>query len=291
MAGYILYNGIWNRRAVPDTVRRLAEAGERERFSLTPLPNTAVWAVYGPWGVEVSPLRAGDTVLCFDKDVRLLCALEQAGVSVYNSAEAVALCDDKAATHRVLSAAGLPMPDTFVAPMTYLRFDETGEAFLRAAEERLSYPLVCKECYGSLGEQVWLIRSPQELRVRAARCGSRPFLLQRYVAASCGRDLRLYVVGGRVAAAMERRSETDFRANIARGGVGTAYTPTDEEAALAVRCCAALGLDFGGVDLLREADGSPLVCEVNSGARLRGITQYTGVDMAAEIVRYVRDRR
>ena len=85
---------------------------------------------------------------------------------------------------------------------------------------------------------------------------------------------------------MERRSETDFRANIGSGGHARPYTPSEEEAALAVRCCRLLGLDFAGVDLLHGPDG-PLVCEVNSNAFMAAVTACTGVDVAGRIVEHV----
>lgn len=90
-----------------------------------------------------------------------------------------------------------------------------------------------------------------------------------------GRDRRLFVVGDRVIAAIERRNEHgDFRANIEHGGVASAYFPTAQESALALAACRALGLDFGGVDLLEAEDG-PVVCEVNSNAHFAGLLSAT----------------
>ncbi len=296
MAGYILYNGFWNREA-PDPARRLAQAGERLGTPLRPLPNTSFVTeftgapeaphtrVAGPFG----PLTEQDFVLCWDKDVRLLCAMEACGVRVYNSANSVALCDDKAATHRVLAGAGLPMPRTFVAPMTYVAYDEPGDTFLQTATGTLGFPLVVKECFGSLGEQVYLAHDAVELFALARRTGPRPFLLQEYIRPA-GEDYRLYVVGNRVVAAMHRRAQSDFRANIGAGGSGESYTPTPEETALALRCCAALGLGFAGVDLLHDAGGRALVCEVNASAHMAALTACTGIDVAGCIVRYVQER-
>lgn len=340
LAGYVLYNGFWNREA-PDPARRLQQAGARLGVALRPVPNTAFVTefpgdsagipsagvpsanalsagtpsagapsadatsagapsanapsangspaprvrVTGPDG----PLTAADFVLCWDKDVRLLRAMEACGVRVYNTADSVALCDDKAATHRVLAGAGLPMPRTFVAPMTYVSYDNAGDGFLQTAATALGFPLVVKECFGSLGEQVYLARDEGELFALAHRMGHRPFLLQQFIRPA-GEDYRLYVVGGRVAAAMRRRSPHDFRANIGAGGHGERYTPTPDEEALACRCCEALGLGFGGVDLLHGPHGRPLVCEVNASAHMAALTACTGVDVAAGIVAYVRSR-
>lgn len=143
------------------------------------------------------------------------------------------------------------MPRTLVAPMTYVNMDAQGDAFLRHGAQALGFPLVVKECFGSLGGQVYLARDFGQLRRLAGSMGPKPFLLQQFVAASAGEDRRLYVVGGRVAAAMRRRSETDFRANIGGGGHGDAYTPTTEEERLALECAAILGTEIAGVDLLR----------------------------------------
>ena len=235
------------------------------------------------------PLQAGDYALFWDKDVRLARALEGMGVRLYNTAAAVAVCDDKAATHLELARRGVPMPRTLVAPMTYVNMDAQGDAFLRRGAETLGFPLVVKECFGSLGGQVYLARDRGQLCRLADTMGPKPFLLQQFVAASAGEDKRLYVVGGRVAAAMRRRSEMDFRANIGNGGHGEACPPTAEEERLALECAAILGAEIAGVDLLQSETG-PLVCEVNSNAHFAALTACTGVDVAGLIADYVLQR-
>ena len=287
MAGYILYNGFWNPDAPPDPVRRLEAAARARGWHLTPVPNTAAIAEFSPH-VSVTGFDTEDFALFWDKDIRLGRALETLGVRLYNPAAVVELCDDKAATHWKLAGQGIPMPRTLVAPMTYVRMDEApSRAFSQRAAERLGFPMVVKECYGSLGGEVYLAQDETELRALMDHMGSRPFLCQEFIRETAGTDLRIYVVDGRPVTAMRRRSDGDFRANIGNGGHGEAYTPTEEEAALAVRCCRILGAKFAGVDLLWEADGTPLVCEVNSNAHMAGITACTGVDVAGEIVNYV----
>ncbi len=292
MAGFLIYNGFWNREGPPPVVRSLTAALAARGADWTPLPNTALTADFPCGGPRVlGGIGAGDRVLFWDKDVRLARALEACGARLTNPAEAVALCDDKAATHLVLAKAGVPMPRTLVAPMTYLSFDAPGEEFLRLGAQKLGFPLVVKECFGSLGGQVYLAEDAAGLRRLADAMGPKPFLLQEFVAASAGTDKRLYVVGNRVAAAMQRRSDTDFRANIGLGGHGGAYSPTPEEETLALRCCRLLGAEIAGVDLLEDADGRPLVCEVNSNAQVAGITACTGVDVADCIAAYVLGER
>lgn len=296
MAGYLIYNGFWNPKGPPDAVRRLQQAGERAGEPLTPLPNTALAADFAGGTPAVrradtpgkEPLTAADFALFWDKDVRLARTMEAVGMRLYNPADGVAVCDDKAATHLALARHGLPMPRTLAAPMTYLHMDAgPAEAFYRTAEELLGYPLVLKECFGSLGGQVHLVRDGGQLRRLANTLAARPFLLQEYIPPG-GEDFRLYMVGGRLAAAMRRVNPADFRANIGSGGHGQAYVPTAEETALAQEACRVLGVPIAGVDILHTPQGKPLLCEVNSSAQLAGITACTGVDIAGEIVSFVR---
>ena len=296
MAGYLIYNGFWNTKGPPDAVRRLQQAGERAGGPLTPLPNPALAADVAGGTPAVrradtpgkEPLTAADFALFWDKDVRLARTMEAVGMRLYNPADGVAVCDDKAATHLALARHGLPMPRTLAAPMTYLHMDVgPAEAFYRTAEELLGYPLVLKECFGSLGGQVHLVRDGGQLRRLADTLAARPFLLQEYILPG-GEDFRLYMVGGRLAAAMRRVNPADFRANIGSGGHGQAYVPTAEETALAQEACRVLGVPIAGVDILHTPQGKPLLCEVNSSAQLAGITACTGVDIAGEIVSFVR---
>ncbi|MBO5798300.1 MAG: RimK family alpha-L-glutamate ligase [Clostridia bacterium] len=295
MSFYIVYNGFWNPAAPPESAAALVAAATARGVELIPTPNTAWIASFDCGGTAVQgangPLTQADTVLFWDKDTRLAHAMEETGARLFNRAESIEWCDDKLKTHWILAKAGLPQPKTLAAPMTYIRTDTPGcGEFWRQAEETLGFPLVVKECFGSLGGQVYLAPDAATLRRLTAEMGAKPFLVQQFIAETAGNDKRLYVVGGRVAAAMERHSDSDFRANIENGGSGTAYTPTPAEEALALRACRALHLDFGGVDLLDSPDGS-LICEVNSNAHMAGITACTGVDVAAAIIDYILETR
>ncbi len=287
MNGIIVYNGFWN-ASPPLSVASLVCAAEGVGMTLTPVSNTALYAHFG--GTVAVTGKTAPFALFWDKDVRLARAMEASGMRLYNTADAVAVCDDKAATHLMLARHGIPMPETWVAPMTYVNYDAAGEPFLAQAEQALGYPLIVKECFGSLGGQVYLAHDAKELRAFAAQMAARPFLLQRFAASCIGMDRRLYVVGDRVVATMTRRNTGDFRANVGAGGSGEAYAPTAEEKALALRCCRILGTVIAGVDLLYDSDGSPLVCEVNSSAQTKELTACTGVDVDREIVAYVKMR-
>lgn len=235
-------------------------------------------------------LLSGEALPAFavfwDKDVRLARLLEARGMRLFNPASAIEACDDKALTH--ISLAGkVPMPKTALVPLTFPRVGYTDKAFLESIANYLGFPFVIKECFGSFGQQVYLARDIAEARALLEKTAGSPVVAQEFVESSFARDARLYMVGGRCVAAVVRENHSgDFRANVAQGGRAIAYSPDADELRVAQTACAALNLDFAGVDLLFGKNG-PLLCEVNSNAHFAGLSAATGVDIADEIMRYV----
>lgn len=219
----------------------------------------------------------------WDKDVRLARLIEQQGVLLMNSARSIALCDDKTLTYLVLRGS-IAMPETLLCPLSYEGAGTPDVSFMDAVAERLSFPFIIKEGRGSFGQQVYLVHSIQEARETMLKIGPKPALCQRFIAESTGRDVRAYVVGGRVVAAMQRMSLTgDFRANIGAGGTAKNHTLSKEAEAMCIRACELLKLDFAGVDLLFSKDG-PLLCEVNSNAHFTALEKVTGISPAPFII-------
>jgi ribosomal protein S6--L-glutamate ligase len=111
--------------------------------------------------------------------------------------------------------------------------------------------------------------------------------VQEFIREAKGADLRCFVVGERVVAAMRRQApEGDFRANIHRGGTGHSVTLTTRESEVAIHAARVMGLGIAGVDLLRSKRG-PLVLEVNSSPGLEGIEAASGVDVAGAIIEHL----
>ncbi len=113
------------------------------------------------------------------------------------------------------------------------------------------------------------------------------FVVQEFVAEAGGADLRCFVVGDRVVAAMRRQAaEGEFRSNLHRGGEASPAEASAEEQAVAVRSARALGLGVAGVDLIRSQRG-PLVLEVNSTPGLEGVEGACRADVAGAIIDFV----
>lgn len=232
-----------------------------------------------------------DFILFWDKDIRLARYLEYLGYRVFNSSRAIEACDDKSLTHLILQNAGIPMPKTVVAPMTFEGIGYTNYHFTNQVIGTLGFPMIVKECFGSFGQQVYLIHNQEEMLNKLKWIGTKPILFQEYIQSSFARDIRLNVVGDQVVAAMYRYSENgDFRANITNGGKMKPYVPTKEQEALALSCCKELGLDFAGVDLLFGEKEEPIVCEVNSNAHFKNIYDCTKINVADNIMEYILDK-
>jgi len=114
-------------------------------------------------------------------------------------------------------------------------------------------------------------------------------LIQEYIKEAGGADIRCFVIGGKVVAAMQRQArDGEFRANLHRGGQAVTVKLTAEERAMASRAAKAIGLDVAGVDILRSERG-PLVIEVNSSPGLEGIEMTSGKDIAAAMIQYIEE--
>ena len=286
MKGILVVNAFWQGASMKEMEAQLCRAAKKAGVELTVRTNGELLCTLPPVGMLEE--EEADFYLFWDKDVRLAMQLEMLGKRVFNPAKSIALCDDKTLTHLALAKENLPMPQTILCPQTFPSLGYPQTDFLDQVEQALSYPLVVKEGCGSFGQQVYLANCREDILPVLQKAAGTPLLFQEYIGECRGRDLRLYMVGGKCAAAMRRVNDTDFRANIQIGGHAEPYVPSAEEMALAARACEALGLDFAGVDLLESKRG-PLVCEVNSNAHFTALSALTGVDVAEKIFLHIQE--
>ena len=208
--------------------------------------------------------------------LNVLHALKAAGTRVYNDGRAIERSVDKGLTSFLLADAGVPTPPTLV---TATRSE--AEAFV-AAQLDAGHGVVSKPLFGSQGTDVVRVADPAELPCSEAANGV--WYLQRYVAGAGAHpeDWRLFVIGGRTVAAMRR--DGGWPANVARGARCQAAVPSGDAAVLAERAVAALGMDYAGVDLLRDGSGGWWLIEVNSIPAWHGLQAVTDTDLAALLV-------
>lgn len=290
--GWLIYNGGLKGPKYEALNKLYQESAFRLGISLDLVANhevTPFLQTDGP-SITFSPLyQKPDFILFLDKDVRLAKHLEHQGFRLFNTSTVIANCDDKILTFEHLSGNGIKLPKTLFSPMFFPGAGPTDVApFLTLRiEETLGYPLIIKEAFGSFGAQVYLIHNRKELVAKQKELLYIPHLYQEYIASSHGRDVRLYVVGGKVVASMRRYSDTDFRANISHGAHMAPFIPPENFKALALRVTALLGADFTGVDLLWGKEEEPILCEVNSNAHIKNILDCTGINVADFIFRHI----
>jgi ribosomal protein S6--L-glutamate ligase len=208
---------------------------------------------------------------------------EMMGVYALNESVAINRSRDKLRSLQLLARDGIGLPATAFAhdpKVTAHVLDSVGGA-----------PVVIKLLEGTQGIGVVLADTQRSAKsiIEAFREVNVNILVQEFIKEAGGSDVRAFVVGGKVAAAMKRTSaKGDFRSNVHRGGTAEAVKLTRAERSTALRAARSMGLSVCGVDLLR-AERGPVVIEVNSSPGLEGIEGATGVDIAGEIIKYIEE--
>ncbi|TAH37638.1 MAG: 30S ribosomal protein S6--L-glutamate ligase [Alphaproteobacteria bacterium] len=207
--------------------------------------------------------------------------LELMGLHSLNSSDGFARARDKLHSLQLLSKSNIGLPTT---------------AFARAADDIDDIikivggpPLIVKLIEGTQGKGVVLAETTKAAAsvIQAFQELDANILVQEFIKEAAGADLRCFVVGNQVVAAMQRKArEGEFRANLHRGATASIAELTEEEQNTAVQAAKIMGLGVAGVDILRSSRG-PLVLEINASPGLEGIEKTTGVDVAGKIVEYL----
>lgn len=285
MKGLILKNAFFSATEYDTQAERLKEELEALSVETDVLRNDSF-----PVSVDGNirnRLRGYDFCIYLDKDKYILKALELSGLRTFNRYDAIETCDDKMTTCLALSGHGIDMPLTLPGMLCYDRRAEIPEEKADIIGETLGYPLVVKTAYGSRGTGVFLVNDRRELLAKMRELKLTPHLFQKFIPESRGKDLRVIVIGGKVIGGMIRKSESDFRSNVALGGKAEACPVSEQAARICRRCAEILGLDYCGIDLLYGKDQKPLVCEVNSNAFFYGFERTTGINVARQYAEYI----
>lgn len=284
MKGWLIVNSFIDSVKFTELYSLLSEAAEKHGIELEMLKS---YEVSGTVGGKADKKPLPDFVLFWDKDIFTARLLEENGLRLFNSSDAVYACDNKAETYMRLAKAGIKIPKTLIAPKTFEGVGYNSRDFLEKAISTLGLPLVIKECYGSFGQQVYLAETAGDCRKIIGKIGYKDFLFQEFIESSRGRDVRINIVGNNAPASIFRYNSGDFRSNISNGGKMKNHTPSDEQLSVALDAVKALGLDFAGVDIMFGENDEPIVCEVNSNPHFRSTLDCTGVNLADSIIEYI----
>ncbi|HEY0914282.1 30S ribosomal protein S6--L-glutamate ligase [Solimonas sp. SE-A11] len=206
---------------------------------------------------------------------------EMMDVYCLNESVAITRARDKLRALQLLARKGIGMPRTGFAHSP----DDTHDLIGLVG----GAPMVIKLIEGTQGQGVVLAETDKaaESVIDAFRGLDAYFLAQEFIEEAKGSDIRCFVIGGKVVAAMMRTAKPgEFRSNLHRGGTAQAVKITPEERSTAVRAAKIMGLNVAGVDILRSNHG-PVVMEVNSSPGLEGIEAASGVDIAGKIIEFI----
>lgn len=217
-----------------------------------------------------------------DSDITVLRHLEKMGCRLMNRPQAILNCINKFWTFQELAGHGVPLPDTF----SYGGHENFGKMIEEA--KVLEFPMVVKNTRGHRGKAVFLARDKHHLDDLSHLIRHEaPYLFQKYVQESHGRDVRVIVIGGRVIGTMLRCS-TDGRmqSNCSLGGIGMMCTLSEQGKQLAIQVSNILGMDVCGIDLLTKEDGSFCVCEANANVGFIAFDKACNLDVASMVADY-----
>ncbi len=199
---------------------------------------------------------------------------------VINGAGNISASKNKIAQHLLFEKHQLPCPRWGIA--------RNSKDLCKLAEE-FGYPVILKVAFGTHGKGVFYADKREVLDPIAGYISIRdgnPLIIEEFIAEANRTDLRIFLIGGEVIAAMERKApEGDVRANTSTGGTGHKVVLTDEEISLAKRVTELFQLDISGVDLIRSKRG-PLIIEINANPGFTELERITGVDVAGAIIEY-----
>jgi len=213
------------------------------------------------------------------------CALtrqfEALNVYCLNSASAITQSRDKLYSLQLLLQSGIDIPTTGFANSPL----DTNDLIKMVGGS----PLIVKLLEGTQGKGVVLAETKKaaESVINAFKSLNANILVQEFIKEANGKDLRLFVIDGKVVAAIQREAlPGEFRANIHLGGIASIIKPTSEEKKIAIRAAKAMDLKVAGVDIIRSSKG-PLLLEVNSSPGLEGIEGATNKDIAGEMIKAI----
>lgn len=284
MKGFIYVNAYSKNEEYLYQARRMKEEFAKKNVAVDIIEGDK-FLLYIEGGNIVSKATEYDFCVFWDKDKYALAMLDKIGMPMFNSCKSILTCDDKMLTYIELANNGVPIPKTYAGLLCYQKNEVVKPETMDLIEE-LSYPMVVKNSYGSLGNGVFLARNREELAEIMEEVKCKSYLIQEYIKTSYGKDVRIIVIGDKIVGAMLRKSNNDFRSNIGSGGSGEVFELTDEMKALALKTAKILGLDYCGIDVLFGENG-PVICEVNSNAYFFTFERVTGINVAEHYVDFI----
>lgn len=286
----IVKNSFSHSKSIEYKIKRLIEEGNKLDISFDVYSTNEIDFVFKNCQPIFNNVNIGQYNFCIflDKDKYLAQAINSK-LMMINLASAIEICDDKLLTYLNLMKLNIKTPTVVSAPLCYIDEIDNDEAekFLKLVEKNLKYPFVCKQSYGSLGKQVYLINNREELNDIYLKLRKIPHFYMDYISYEKGTDYRVITIGNKVVASMRRENKNDFRSNIALGGRGTIYKLDKNVKKLICQIVKYLKLNYAGVDIIKVDDSTYNLIEVNSNAFFEEIEIVTKINVAKLLLEHI----
>ncbi|MGE1162264.1 ATP-grasp domain-containing protein [Peribacillus simplex] len=220
---------------------------------------------------EMKPISLPDFAIVRTIDPFFTRQLEQLGIACFNSSSVSEIANDKAKTHQYLSSLGIPMADTVYC---------NG----RPNAEDMEFPFIAKETRGRGGKQVYLIEDADDL----AELNDGNWIVQK--PGLFGRDIRVFVVGKKVKAAVLRESDSSFKANYTLGGSASLYELTASDLTLVERVIEAFDFGLVGIDFIFAEDGSLMLNEIEDVVGSRTLSALSDMNIVRDYLLFIKER-
>lgn len=217
-----------------------------------------------------------DFVICRNIDSIFTKQLEYMGVKTFNNSFVSEICNNKAKTHQYLAQFDIPMLNTY-----FFRVDE-----FMPEKIKLQYPLVIKEVDGRGGKQVYKAENLNELKEIRAKLESKEIILQP-MGEVPGKDVRVFVVGKNIVAAILRSSNTDFRANYSLGGSAKIYNLSENERELVNKIISKFDFGLVGIDFIFDKNGGFIFNEIEDVVGSRTLSKNTDINLVNIYLKYI----
>ena len=269
-------------------IKRFTEEGNKLGISLSHYINDGSLALIKNDELEIK-LPKCDFVIYLDKDIYLARILEKAGYRLFNKADFIKMCDDKALTNIMCASSNIKMPKTITGPLFYSpKLEEKNLRFLDVVSKELGYPLVLKKVYGSLGTGVFLVNNKEELiRLYSEHCRE-PLQFQEYIKTSYGKSVRVLVLDGEILGAFERYNTSDFRSNFGSTATSKEFELPESFKEITSRISSLFNIEYAGIDLLFGEKDEPVLCEINSNAFFEEFEKVTHINVAKKFMEMVK---
>jgi len=194
--------------------------------------------------------------------------MEQMGIQVFNNSKVCEICNDKALTHQYISKTGVRQCATQFMKKEQFEFDSL----------LFDYPFVAKPVVGSGGNGVMKIENPKDM-IRFLRQLDSPDFIVQQIAGTIGKDLRVYILGEEIVAAVLRSSDVDFRANYSLGGSFEKYELNETERNIVQKFVGEFEFGLVGIDFLFDCEGELVFNEIEDSVGCRMLYKIGEVDL------------